>query len=94
MAQKELAIFHKSQWNKGKFKGSRVTENDTLLNRLKELDNKDFEDPVYSNWSNGVINSEYADIKRSGNFIRLTANKPDNEKTLDTEELAVIETSF
>lgn len=94
MAQKELAIFHKSQWNKGKFKGSRVTENDVLLNRLKELDNKDFEDPVYSNWSNGVINSEYADIKRSGNFIRLTANKPDNEKTLDTEELAVIETSF
>lgn len=94
MAQKELAIFHKSQWNKGKFKGSRVTENDALLNRLKELDNKDFEDPVYSNWSNGVINSEYADIKRSGNFIRLTANKPDNEKTLDTEELAVIETSF
>ena len=94
MAQKELAIFHKSQWNKGKFKGSRVTENDALLNRLKELDNKDFEGPVYSNWSNGVINSEYADIKRSGNFIRLTANKPDNEKTLDTEELAVIETSF
>jgi len=94
VAQKELAIFHKSQWNKGKFKGSRVTENDALLNRLKELDNKDFEGPVYSNWSNGVINSEYADIKRSGNFIRLTANKPDNEKTLDTEELAVIETSF
>lgn len=90
---KEIAIYHKTQWKKGRILGAEITDNNMLQNSLHRLDDKSFSNPITSSWTINKDN-KFAELIQEGDNLLLKADKSNSEERVLTPTFCSAETNF
>ncbi|MFW6009037.1 MAG: hypothetical protein ACOCP8_07230 [archaeon] len=91
----EKIIYSKHDWEEGSFIGSKVVE-ESIINNFKELNNNNFNNPIFTNWQVDNKNNDVSKIFFSNSNSQLIFNvdKDSNIDYIEDETFGEISTDF
>lgn len=93
---RDFLIYNEADFKKGKMIGSEIVD-ENLQNKFKVLNSSNFNDPVFTNWQDEILNEKFVeDITYSNedDYVNLAISNDNITDKIGTEKFCSVETNF